>query len=47
MPDYEKMYFQLSAAVEDAVEMVERALQKGENDYVEMEDDEECKNLSD
>ncbi|MBW7573063.1 hypothetical protein [Caproiciproducens faecalis] len=34
MPDYRKMYFELAAKVEDAVELLVKAQQKGENDYV-------------
>ncbi len=35
MPDYRKMYFELAAKVEDAVELLVKAQQKGENDYME------------
>lgn len=37
MPDYEKMYFQLAAKVADAVEILVKAQQQGENDYIEDE----------
>jgi len=33
MPDYRKMYFELAAKVEDAVELLVKAQQKGEDDY--------------
>ncbi|MGX8701892.1 hypothetical protein [Caproiciproducens sp.] len=35
MPDYRKMYFELAAKVADAVELLVKAQQKGENDYTE------------
>ena len=35
MPDYQKMYFELAARVADAVELLVKAQQKGENDYME------------
>ena len=35
MPDYKKMYFQLAAKVENAVDILVEAQQLGENDYIE------------
>lgn len=35
MPNYKNMYFQLSAKVADAVEILVETQQKGENDYIE------------
>lgn len=34
MPDYKKMYFQLAASVADAVELLIKAQQQGEDGYV-------------
>ena len=34
MPDYRKMYFQLAARVADALDLLVKAQQQGENDYV-------------
>nr|WP_319489771.1 hypothetical protein [uncultured Caproiciproducens sp.] len=35
MPNYKKMYFELAAKTADAVELLVKAQQKGENDYIE------------
>ncbi|MDR0838182.1 MAG: hypothetical protein LBN99_00905 [Oscillospiraceae bacterium] len=37
MPDYEKMYFELAARIADAVDLLVKALQRGEETY--MDDD--------
>jgi hypothetical protein len=37
MPDYMKMYFQLAAKVADAIDILQKALQQGENDFMEGE----------
>ena len=37
MPDYKKMYFQLAAKVTDAVEILARAQQEGEAEFLEEE----------
>ena len=37
MPDYKKMYFQLSAKVADAVDILVKAQRQGEKDYMEEE----------
>ena len=39
MPDYEKMYFELMAKVSDAIDILEKAQQAGEEAY--MDDGEE------
>ena len=37
MADYKEMYFELSAKVADAIEILISAQQKGEDDYIESE----------
>ncbi|HBC26071.1 MAG TPA: hypothetical protein DC013_01530 [Ruminococcaceae bacterium] len=37
MPDYKKMYFQLSAKIADAVDILVKAQRQGEKDYMEEE----------
>jgi hypothetical protein len=34
MPNYEKMYFELAACVADAIELLIKAQQKGEEGYI-------------
>ena len=33
MPDYRKMYFDMAAVVADAMEILQKALEKGEESY--------------
>jgi hypothetical protein len=37
MPDYKKMYFQLTAKVTDAIDILIEAQRQGENEYIENE----------
>ncbi|MDR0906052.1 MAG: hypothetical protein LBN00_07750 [Oscillospiraceae bacterium] len=39
MPDYEKMYFELAAKVADVVDMLIAAQQRGEDAYIESDED--------
>ena len=41
MPDYKKMYFELAAKVADAIDILIKAQQQGENEYIEDEDETE------
>lgn len=39
MPDFEEMYFNLAAKVADAIELLTKAQQKGEESYINDSDD--------
>jgi len=45
MPDYKKMYFQLAARVTDAVEILLKAQQEGEAEFMSGEEKAEIKAL--
>ena len=38
MPDYKKRYFALAARVADAIELLTKAQQEGEDSYIEVDD---------
>ena len=37
MPDYKKMYFQLAANVSDAIDILQKAQQQGETEFMDEE----------